>query len=126
MHLEALTLPVLETLKAGRAKYALAILLRDAGGLADYVIGWLLKSMHMRSHLSVVRHPVAIEWRIAVAGFDVADAIALLRLDDLYVEVFEVKDVKVQLLPRCLPALVCVFNLSLLPVKDSFAHCVLN
>ena len=29
------------------------------------------------------------------AGFDVADAIALLRLDDLYVEVFEVKDVKV-------------------------------
>lgn len=31
------------------------------------------------------------------AGFDVADAIALLRLDDLYVEVFEVKDVKVML-----------------------------
>lgn len=30
------------------------------------------------------------------AGFDVADAIALLRLDDLYVEVFEVKDVKVR------------------------------
>ena len=48
------------------------------------------------------------------AGFDVADAIALLRLDDLYVEVFEVKDVKVwlglpstscilQLVPTCLP-----------------------
>jgi len=33
------------------------------------------------------------------AGFDVADAIALLRLDDLYVEVFEVKDVKVSSMP---------------------------
>ena len=42
-----------------------------------------------------------------VAGFDVADAIALLRLDDLYVEVFEVKDVKVQLLLKALPALYC-------------------
>ena len=42
-----------------------------------------------------------------VAGFDVADAIALLRLDDLYVEVFEVKDVKVQLLLQALPALYC-------------------
>ena len=40
----------------------------------------------------------------AAAGFDVADAIALLRLDDLYVEVFEVKDVKVQLKWQCWPA----------------------
>lgn len=51
-----------------------------------------------------VSQPAPVVNRSPVAGFDVADAIALLRLDDLYVEVFEVKDVKVQLKPQCWPA----------------------
>lgn len=42
------------------------------------------------------------------AGFDVADAIALLRLDDLYVEVFEVKDVKVPSAAQH-PAMCCIY-----------------
>lgn len=39
------------------------------------------------------------------AGFEVADAVALLRLSDLYIESFEVKDVKV--LIRCTAAMHC-------------------
>ena len=55
--------------------------------------------------LSQLRHVGASQLAADAAGFDVADAIALLRLDDLYVEVFEVKDVKVQLkTQRLLPA----------------------
>ena len=34
------------------------------------------------------------------AGFEVADAVALLRLSDLYIESFEVKDVKVLVMTR--------------------------
>lgn len=54
----------------------------------------------------------AVAYKAAVAaGFDVADAIALLRLDDLYVEVFEVKDVKVRLMLQRLPAVYSCFDL---------------
>lgn len=41
----------------------------------------------------------------ATAGFEAADAVALLRLSDLYIESFEVKDVKV--LVRSIATIYC-------------------
>lgn len=68
-----------------------------------YVYRLLLPSPSCRLGTS---QPAAV-----AAGFDVADAIALLRLDDLYVEVFEVKDVKVQF--KSLMLVPCTLDLKL-------------
>ncbi|CAR27997.1 hypothetical protein ZYGR_0N04850 [Zygosaccharomyces rouxii] len=57
------------------------------------------KSVELRSHPRQTTDPGALQKgadfiKAFTLGFDLDDSIALLRLDDLYIETFEVKDVK--------------------------------
>lgn len=57
------------------------------------------KSVELRTHPKHTTDPGALQKgadfiKAFALGFDLDDAIALLRLDDLYIETFEVKDVK--------------------------------
>lgn len=57
------------------------------------------KSVELRSHPRYTTDPGALQKgadfiKAFTLGFDLDDSIALLRLDDLYIETFEIKDVK--------------------------------
>ncbi|EKX37453.1 hypothetical protein GUITHDRAFT_158597 [Guillardia theta CCMP2712] len=49
---------------------------------------------HMKLQVRMNLKTKSVELRAFILGFEVQDAIALLRLDDLYIDTFEIKDVK--------------------------------